>query len=161
MEAITREHKGPNGHSNGSGNGPVPGGSAGTGDRLPDVWPSDSIAAVLSRTAVVDGVIPGYDPATLRRIGTAPALDANAVRASVAAARAAAPAWAATSFAERRRVLRALLDRILAEKDAICTEAARDSGKSLVDAAMGELFPVCEKIRYVLAHGAKDLAPAR
>src|SRR5207248_457164 len=36
-----------------------------------------------------------------------------------------------------------------------------DSGKTLVDAAMGEIFPVCEKLRYTIAHGERDLAPER
>jgi acyl-CoA reductase-like NAD-dependent aldehyde dehydrogenase len=67
-------------------------------------------------------------------------------------------AWGKTSFAERRRVLRALLDHIVEHNEEICRIASRDSGKTLVDAAMGEVFPVCEKIRYLLAHGEDDLA---
>jgi len=35
----------------------------------------------------------------------------------------------------------------------------RDSGKTMVDAMMGELFPVCEKLRYTIAHGERDLGP--
>jgi acyl-CoA reductase-like NAD-dependent aldehyde dehydrogenase len=81
------------------------------------------------------------------------------VEACVRRARAVQPAWAQTAMAERRRVLRALLDEILAKKDEICRVAAQDSGKTLLDAAMGELFPVCEKIRYLLVSGEKDLAP--
>jgi acyl-CoA reductase-like NAD-dependent aldehyde dehydrogenase len=34
-----------------------------------------------------------------------------------------------------------------------------DSGKTMVDAAMGEIFPVCEKLRYTIAHGERDLRP--
>lgn len=128
---------------------PTPPGSA---------WPA---AQAQARRAVVEGRVQCYDPTTLRHLGDVPCLTPAQVNERVARARAAAPAWARTPIAERRRVLRELLDLILAEKDTICHEAARDSGKTLVDAAMGELFPVCEKIRYLLAHGAADLAPER
>jgi acyl-CoA reductase-like NAD-dependent aldehyde dehydrogenase len=102
-----------------------------------------------------------HDPATLEPLGEVPALDGAEVRARVERARIAQRAWGATSFAERRRVLRRLLDHIVEHQEAICRIAARDSGKTLVDAAMGEVFPVCEKIRYTIAHGARDLAPER
>jgi acyl-CoA reductase-like NAD-dependent aldehyde dehydrogenase len=81
------------------------------------------------------------------------------VVARVERGRLAQVAWGRTSFAERRRVLRALLDYILAHQPEICRLASRDSGKTLADAAMGEVFPVCEKIRYLLRHGERDLAP--
>ena len=42
-------------------------------------------------------------------------------------------------------MLRTLLDEIVARQEDICRLASRDSGKTLVDAAMGEVFPVCEK----------------
>jgi len=79
----------------------------------------------------------------------------------VRAARKAQVAWATTTFEERKRVLRRLLDAIVRDQARIARLAVRDSGKTMVDAAMGEVFPVCEKIRYILAHGARDLAPER
>jgi|SRR5579871_794456 len=101
------------------------------------------------------------DPATLEKLGDVPVLDARAVGERVARARAAQREWGKTSFAERRRVLRALLDHVVDHQREICRVAARDSGKTLVDAAMGEVFPVCEKIRYLIARGERDLAPER
>jgi acyl-CoA reductase-like NAD-dependent aldehyde dehydrogenase len=100
-----------------------------------------------------------HDPATLERLGAAEVMDRARIEGIVARARAAAPAWAATSFATRRAVLRDLLDWIVAHQGEICRLAARDSGKTLVDAAMGEVFPVCEKLRYTIAHGERDLRP--
>lgn len=99
------------------------------------------------------------DPATLQSLGTVPALSATEVASAVQRAKVAQKAFAQTSFAERRRVLRALLDAFLVRQDEICRLASRDSGKTLVDAAMGEVFPVCEKIRYLLTHGEQDLQP--
>jgi acyl-CoA reductase-like NAD-dependent aldehyde dehydrogenase len=101
------------------------------------------------------------NPATLERLGDVPIFDEAAVRERVARARAAQRTWAGTPFSERRRVLAALLDHIVDHQEEICRLASRDSGKTLVDAAMGEVFPVCEKIRYLLAHGERDLAPRR
>jgi acyl-CoA reductase-like NAD-dependent aldehyde dehydrogenase len=88
-------------------------------------------------------------------------MDATAVGACVAAAREAQRAWSHTSFDERRHVMRALLATVTRRQEEICRAAVRDSGKTLVDAALGEIFPVCEKLRYVIAHGARDLAPER
>jgi acyl-CoA reductase-like NAD-dependent aldehyde dehydrogenase len=100
-----------------------------------------------------------HDPATLERLGTAEVMDRARIEGIVARARAAAPTWAATSFEKRRAVLRDLLAWIVEHQSDICRLAARDSGKTMVDAAMGEVFPVCEKLRYTIAHGERDLRP--
>jgi len=102
-----------------------------------------------------------HDPATLERLGEVPALARDEVIERVRRARRAQKAWGQTSFAERRRVLRALLDYILGHQEEICRLCSRDSGKTLVDAAMGEIFPVCEKLRYLITHGEADLRPER
>ncbi len=55
-------------------------------------------------------------------------------------------------------MLSALLAYVVEHSEEICRLCVRDSGKTLVDAALGEVFPVCEKLRYTIAHGEKDLA---
>ncbi len=105
--------------------------------------------------------MPCVNPATGERMGEAPVMSADEVRRVVERARRAQPRWAATSFAERRAVLSDLLEVILARQEEISRLAVRDSGKTMVDAAMGEIFPVCEKLRYLVANGEKDLAPER
>lgn len=99
------------------------------------------------------------NPATLERLGEVPALDPKAIRERVERARRAQKNWAETSFAERRHVLRTLLDYIVDHQEEIARICSRDSGKTLLDAGMGEIFPVCEKIRYLIAQGEHDLAP--
>ena len=99
------------------------------------------------------------DPATGARLGEVPVMDRAAVVAAVQRGRAAQPAWAATSFAERRAVLKDILARVVAAQEEISLLAVHDSGKTMVDAAMGEIFPVCEKLRYTIAHGERDLRP--
>src|SRR5262249_34984788 len=95
-----------------------------------------------------------------QRLGDVPAMDAADVRARVQRARELQPLWARTSFSERRAVLEELLDVIVREQAEICRLAVRDSGETMVDASLGEIFPVCEKLRYVSAQGEKDLARA-
>ncbi len=99
------------------------------------------------------------NPATGERLGDVPIFSRDAVVERVERARRAQASFGQTSFAERRRVLSALLDYIVAHQDEICRICARDSGKTVVDAMMGEIFPVCEKLRYTIAHGERDLAP--
>ncbi len=101
------------------------------------------------------------NPATLEKLGDVPIFSRADVADAVARARRAQAAWARTSFAERRRVLAALLDYVVAHQEEICRSCARDSGKTVVDAVMGEIFPVCEKLRYTIAHGERDLGPER
>lgn len=112
-----------------------------------------------SKSAAERRMIPCHNPATLEPLGSVVAMDEKAVREVVARARELAPAWAKTSFEERRAVLADLLAHIVANQAEICRLCVRDSGKTMIDAALGEIFPVCEKIRYVLANGEKDLAP--
>ncbi len=99
------------------------------------------------------------NPATLDRLGDVPALGPDEVRVRVARARRAQVAWGRTSFGERRRVLRQLLAYIVDHQADICRLAARDSGKTMNDAAMGEVLPTCEKLRYLIQHGERDLSP--
>ncbi|MEM9069366.1 MAG: aldehyde dehydrogenase family protein [Myxococcota bacterium] len=115
------------------------------------------------QTAEIPGssTIPAHNPATREPLGEFPVMSPEDVRKAVQRARRAQVAWAKTSFAERRRVFRTLNKLILREHEMICEVAVRDSGKTMVDAALGEVFPVLEKLRYLLAHGEKDLRPER
>lgn len=99
------------------------------------------------------------NPATLEKLGEVPSLSPSDVADRLARARQAQVAWGQTSFAERRRVLRMLLDYIIEHQTEICRLCSVDSGKTMADAAMGEIFPVCEKIRYLIDHGEADLRP--
>jgi acyl-CoA reductase-like NAD-dependent aldehyde dehydrogenase len=99
------------------------------------------------------------NPATLERLGEVTVHDRAQVVAAVERARRAQPAWGRASYAERRRVMAALLEYTTSHQDEICRAAVRDSGKTMLDAVMGEIFPVCEKLRYTIAEGERDLAP--
>src|SRR5260370_21463795 len=101
------------------------------------------------------------NPATLEKLGDVPVFDRDAVVDKVKRARRAQARWGIASFAQRRQVLQKLLDYIVEHQDEICRICARDSGKTLVDAMMGQIFPVCEKLRYTISNGERDLLPER
>ena len=101
------------------------------------------------------------DPATGEALGDL-RVDAPAeVDAAVARARRAQQAWGRASLSERRRVLSAILDYTVDHKDEICEEVQRGSGKTRENALVGEVWPVCEKLRWLIGHGEKHLKPER
>ncbi|MCU1279973.1 MAG: hypothetical protein JWM53_3519 [bacterium] len=105
--------------------------------------------------------VPCWDPATGESLGEVAVTRPDEVKAIVARARVAQRSWGTTSFAERRRVLGRLLDYVLDHSDELCRLIARDAGKTLENALMGEVWPICEKLRHTIATGEKDLAPER
>ncbi len=108
-----------------------------------------------------DTTIHATDPATGEALGDVHVHTREEIEAMIAMGRKAQVAWGKTSFAERRAVLRTVLAMVVERQEELCRLAVRDSGKTMVDAAMGEVFPVCEKLRYTIAHGAAALAPQR
>src|ERR1700704_6108565 len=71
------------------------------------------------------------NPATGELLGEVPAMDTAEVQARLGRARVAQAAWAQTSFAERREVLRCLLELILDRKDELCRMISAEAGKTL------------------------------
>ncbi len=106
-------------------------------------------------------VIPCHEPATRAALGQIPVTPPAQVEAAIARARAAQRSWAGSSFAARRRVLQAISDRLLAEVDDIVDRIVRDSGKTRENALMGEIMPVCEKIKWTVRNGERYLKPER
>lgn len=107
----------------------------------------------------VPATIPCFDPATGKKLGEVPSYTADEVRACVERARIAQRSWRRSSFSERRKVLRLLLEYVLAYADELCEVVARDAGKTLQNAMLGEIWPVCEKLRWTIANGEKHLQP--
>jgi acyl-CoA reductase-like NAD-dependent aldehyde dehydrogenase len=99
------------------------------------------------------------DPATRERLGSVRVDSPADVDAAVARARKAQQAWGRTSYAERRRVLSAILDYTVEHKDEICDEVQRGAGKTRDNALIGEIWPVCEKLRWLISNGEKHLKP--
>lgn len=58
-------------------------------------------------------------------------------------------------------MLRSLLAYVLDNQEEICRVACLDSGKTMVDAQLGEIMVTCEKLQWTLKHGERVLAPSR
>ena len=103
--------------------------------------------------------IPCWDPATLEFLGEVPACSEEGMKEKVRKARLAQQSWKTSSFAKRRYVLRTIQRFILENMDTICTVACRDSGKTVLDAMVGELTVTLEKLRWTIASGETYLRP--
>jgi acyl-CoA reductase-like NAD-dependent aldehyde dehydrogenase len=101
------------------------------------------------------------DPATRAPLGSVRVDSPADVDAAVARGKLAQKAWGKTSFAERRRVLAALLEYTVEHKDEICAEVQRGSGKTRENALIGEIWPACEKLRWTIGNGEKHLRPEK
>jgi len=112
-------------------------------------------------TTTHGATIPCHDPATGASLGEVTAMSAAEVQSRIARARLAQAAWGKTSFAERRRVLGRLLDYLLDHTDELVDVVCRDAGKTRENALLGEIWPVCEKLRHTIATGERDLSPER
>ncbi|HMV67182.1 MAG TPA: aldehyde dehydrogenase family protein [Myxococcota bacterium] len=104
-------------------------------------------------------IIECYEPATRRPLGAVPVDDPDEVRATIARARAAQAAWGERPVRDRLRVLERILAHVLDHADELCQVITRDAGKTREHAMLGEIWPVCEKLRWTLANAERYLAP--
>ncbi|KAI1278905.1 Aldehyde/histidinol dehydrogenase [Xylaria sp. FL0933] len=102
-----------------------------------------------------------YAPATGQFLGFVNPSTAAGLDRAIAQAAAAQERWAKTSFAERRRVLRSMLQHILDNQEHICRVSSLDSGKTMVDAQLGEIMVTAEKLQWTIKHGERALRPSQ
>ncbi len=108
-----------------------------------------------------DASISCHDPATGEYLGEVPVVGADELRDRIKRAREAQEDWKKSSFEERREVLRTILAHVLEHTDELCQLIARDAGKTLENAILGEIWPVCEKIRHTITRGEEALSTRR
>ena len=98
-----------------------------------------------------------WDPSTMNYLGSRPAMDADEVNRIVESARVAQKEWKNSSF-DRRRLLMRTMCRFFTENQENCARVAvRDSGKTLLDALIGEILVTCEKLCWLADSGEKYL----
>uniref|UniRef100_A0A2P2MR93 Aldehyde dehydrogenase 22A1 n=1 Tax=Rhizophora mucronata TaxID=61149 RepID=A0A2P2MR93_RHIMU len=95
----------------------------------------------------------------MKYLGYFPALSPSEVNDRVAQARKAQKIWAKSSFKQRHQFLRILLKYIIEHQELICKISSRDTGKTMVDASLGEIMTTCEKITWLLSEGEHWLKP--
>ncbi|KAJ1996830.1 Meiotic Sister-Chromatid recombination aldehyde dehydrogenase, partial [Coemansia thaxteri] len=127
------------------------------GESLPG-WKGGEI---LDRPSIlVEGrpdLIQCFDPATGRSLGQVPATTADQLNDKLRRARVAQATWAKTTFEQRRQVLRTLNEFVLKHQREICQVAARDSGKTLIDATLGEVLTTNAKLQWTIKNGESAL----
>ncbi|KZV70980.1 Aldedh-domain-containing protein [Peniophora sp. CONT] len=100
-----------------------------------------------------------FDPATGLHLDTAVADTGATIQEKIERAGHAQKRWAESSWADRRRVVRSL-KKWLVENSELCARvSARDTGKTLVDGALGEVLTTCSKADWLLRNGQRYLRP--
>ncbi|NUS45951.1 MAG: aldehyde dehydrogenase family protein [Mycobacteriaceae bacterium] len=114
----------------------------------------------MTQTASVTDTLTSVDPATGAVVGEWPVDDAEAVRAAVAAARAAARAWVGLGFDGRKKALLRWKAHLVNHADELCELVRRENGKPLDDAYL-ELALTVEHIDWAAKNARKALAPRK
>jgi acyl-CoA reductase-like NAD-dependent aldehyde dehydrogenase len=101
------------------------------------------------------------DPATLEELGVVPVSPPEEISEAVGEARVAAERWARSSFAERRDLLGAVAQEVLARADLLTATVTAETGKPLVESYTAELFVSLDNIVWAASNGPRVLRPER
>ncbi|CEH17302.1 Vacuolar H-ATPase V1 sector, subunit G [Ceraceosorus bombacis] len=93
-----------------------------------------------------------YDPSTAQHISDIQADDASAIFEKVRRAQAAQRAWGDSEFARRRRVLRTIKQWLANDMEIVVKVACRDTGKTAVDALLGEILTTFSKLDWLIGN---------
>ncbi|KAF2745811.1 ALDH-like protein [Sporormia fimetaria CBS 119925] len=100
-----------------------------------------------------------YCPATGEALGRVNPSTREGVDRAIEKAKAAQVQWAKTTFSERRKVLKTMLKFVLENQEVLSQVACLDSGKTMVDANLGEVLVTAEKLMWTIKHGEAALRP--
>ncbi len=100
-------------------------------------------------------------PATHETIGEVPVTRAAEVRAAVARARQAQPAWALRGFAERAAIMRRAMNLVRDRQEQIIEVIRRETGRSHFETLMMEVFPALDVLTYYAKHAERILTDRR
>ncbi len=117
-------------------------------------------SAVSNFEKAADEIV-SVDPATGIEIGRVPRSTADAVKEAVKRSRLAFHTWKLTSFAQRRELISAAREAMLAELDEIAHLISRETGKPFGEAIAMEIAPVLDLMQYFARNAEKMLRPKR
>lgn len=100
-----------------------------------------------------------WDPCTLDYFGEIDAMSAKDVEGVVLRARSAQEKWKTSSFSTRKLLMRTMLRYITENKESCARVAVRESGKTFLDAMIGEVLVTCEKLAWLSNTAEKYLQP--
>lgn len=107
------------------------------------------------------GTIQAYCPATGQYLGSFTSKTCNDVDEMISKASKAQQEWGTSSMKRRLRILASLQAYVLQNQELIAHVACRDSGKTMLDASMGEILVTLEKLQWTIQHGSNVLQPSR
>lgn len=100
-------------------------------------------------------------PDTGEEIGRVPLHGPEAVAEMARRGLEAARGWRERPVSERTELLDEIRHRIVEEMDEIAEVVSRETGKSRVDTLVGEIYPACDHLRWVVEHAPRVLGPQR
>ncbi|TIA75568.1 hypothetical protein E3P91_00295 [Wallemia ichthyophaga] len=100
-----------------------------------------------------------YDPSTAQFIDLIKSDNASDINAKISLAKSCQNSWSASSWSRRFNVLNTLLDWLTRDIDNLVDVACRDTGKTKIDAAFGEILTTAEKIKWSLKNAKSILSP--
>lgn len=100
-----------------------------------------------------------WDPSTLDYFGSKSVMSPDEVKETVKRARNAQNLWKNSSFQTRKLLMRTMLRYITENQENCARVAVRDSGKTLLDAIIGEVLVTCEKLAWLADSGEQYLLP--
>jgi succinate-semialdehyde dehydrogenase/glutarate-semialdehyde dehydrogenase len=114
----------------------------------------------MTSTALAN-TIQSMNPATGEVLAELPVAGRAEVDAVVATARAAQPAWAAASVAERVGMLKRFREELFAARREVAELITRENGKPLAESLVTELLVTLDTASYFITHAADLLRPER
>lgn len=102
-----------------------------------------------------------FNPATGEEIGRVAVTSPDDVTAAVERSRIAFQKWKITSFEERKHLVMAAREVVLAEIDDIASLISRESGKPVAEALSMEIAPVLDLMQWVARGAEKMLRPRK
>lgn len=124
-------------------------------------WKGKRIHPVSIRNAEEPEFIQSYCPATGQFLGRYKSNTREEIDSIINKASIAQEEWKNSSFVQRRQVLRSLSEYVVKNQENIARVACRDSGKTMVDASMGEILVTLEKLNWIIKHGEQALKPSK
>ncbi len=120
-----------------------------------------SIYAQVAKEGESRRVLALRSPIDLQPIGELVCANRDDVRAAVARARAAQPAWAARTFRARAAIMERALRVLLARQDEIIETVVRETGKARLDAMSMEIFAAADSLCYYAKNAERFLKPQK
>ncbi|KAI6249358.1 hypothetical protein HI914_02600 [Erysiphe necator] len=128
---------------------------------VPTPCPESKILEAPSIKAEGSTAIQCYAPATGLFLGFVNPQSPDSIDRAISRAQEAQKIWSKTNFSERKKVLRCIQAYIIKYQKEICKVACIDSGKTMIDATLGEILVTVEKLNWTCLHGEKALIPSK